>query len=156
MNKGKNMIWSASAMMANTIAARKPEPGEIVMVSSATAVLPSWCMPILNRSAYGTAPDNACASLQGGGQVHDCCAERIAQDQFRRQTKESADSEEPPGVSPILVLSPPLAAEYGLPGGKAEGAEGSVSWKLRLDLVIALFRCRFPSCICARPLRQSS
>jgi len=46
------MIWSASAMMAKTIAARKREPGEIVMVSSATTVLPSCCMPILNRRTY--------------------------------------------------------------------------------------------------------
>src|SRR5260370_27893422 len=60
MNKGKTMIWSASAMMANTIAARKREPGEIMMVSLATAVLPSCSMPILNRwAAYRTATDDA-------------------------------------------------------------------------------------------------
>jgi hypothetical protein len=32
-NKGKTTIWSASATMANTMAARKRKPGEIVMVS---------------------------------------------------------------------------------------------------------------------------
>ena len=94
-------------------------------------------MSILNRSAWGTAPDDACASLKGGGRVRDCCAERIAQDQFRRQNKESADSEEPPEVSPIPVLSQRLAAEHGLREAKAEGAEGSVSWRLRLDLLSA-------------------
>jgi len=36
-NKGKTMIWTASAMMASAIAARKREPGEIVTESSITA-----------------------------------------------------------------------------------------------------------------------
>ena len=40
-------------MMANTIAARKREPGEIVMVSSAMAALASCCTPILNRRTCG-------------------------------------------------------------------------------------------------------
>jgi hypothetical protein len=34
MNKGKTMIWSASARMARTMAARKRVPGEIVTASS--------------------------------------------------------------------------------------------------------------------------
>jgi hypothetical protein len=38
-NNGKTTIWSASATMANTMAARKREPGEIVTVSLVTAVL---------------------------------------------------------------------------------------------------------------------
>ena len=37
-NAGKTAIYRASARMASTIAARKREPGEIVMVSSVTAV----------------------------------------------------------------------------------------------------------------------
>src|ERR1035437_5279143 len=36
-------------MMASTMAARRREPGEIVMVASVTAVLLSYCMAILNR-----------------------------------------------------------------------------------------------------------
>ncbi len=52
-------------MMANTIAARKREPGEMVMVSLATAVPPSCSMPILNRcAAYRTAPEDACTSYE--------------------------------------------------------------------------------------------
>src|SRR5216684_1741870 len=72
MNKGKTMIWSASAMMANAIAARKREPGEIVMVSLATAVLPilldAYSKPM------GRIPDSTRGRLHRG-QVHDGCSE---------------------------------------------------------------------------------
>src|ERR1035437_3631405 len=57
-NKGKTTTWSASATMANTMAARKRGPGEIVTVSLVTAVLLSllsaYFRPILRecQSAY--------------------------------------------------------------------------------------------------------
>ena len=52
-NKGKTTIWSASAMMTSTRAARKRGPGVIVMVSSVTAgqlaLLNLYSRPMLRR-----------------------------------------------------------------------------------------------------------
>ncbi len=46
-NIGKTMIWSASATMASIMAARNCQPGEMVMVSSVTAVVLSGPNAIL-------------------------------------------------------------------------------------------------------------
>ena len=142
-------------MMANTIAARKREPGAMVMVSSATGMLPSGSMPILTRcSAYGTAPDDACASLKGGGPSPRVFARsRIAQSPNSGK-KKGGNAEGPTEGRPYPDLSRPLAAEHVLPEAKAEGRKPAGARKLRLDLLIALFRCKFPSCICVRSSYQ--
>jgi hypothetical protein len=68
-NKGKTTIWSASAMMASIMAARKREPGEIVTVSSVTPMLLSCLIPILTDAARasGRIPIRMCRRMRGTG-----------------------------------------------------------------------------------------